>query len=254
MVKGNGHALGDVSLEVLHDTLPYFLMGGRYTVVKTGTGPWIYTATGNHSSTATTGKSLSITVRRGATWFSYTGCLVSQLKFSIEDGKLMMTASIVGENESAPSAPTPTFTNGTPFGMGSYTVKYDTVTVTDTDAFELTVNDNAKPQWNLDTDTAAEYIYFGERMVELSVGRDFTSRTDYDLFKAGTTQDVDVSVSNGTDTVLFELKGLTKREYEIPTSGQGEIIRAAVKYSASYNATLLSAIRVTVTSSTANIT
>jgi hypothetical protein len=166
----------------------------------------------------------------------------------------MVTISIVGENEAAPSAPTPAWTNTVPFGMGTYTVQYDAGTVTDTDNFELTVNDNAKPQFNLDTDTGAEYIYFGERTVELSVGRDFKNRTDYDAFRSATAQDVDVTVTNGGNIVKFELRGLTKREYEIPLSGQGDIIRAAIKYSATYNATLLSTIRITTTSTTANIT
>lgn len=256
LVRGNGYVQGDITMEVLHDTLVNFLYAGRFTVTKTGTGPWTYACLGNHSSVVTPTRSLTIAIRRNADWFFYVGCLVHQWKFNIQDGKLMVTMSIIGQNEATQTAPGGPFTFSTvqPFGMGTYTVQYDAATVTDTDNFELTVNDNGKPQFNLDTDTGAEYCYFGERTVELSVGRDFKSRTDYDAFRAGTTQDVDVTVSNGTDSVKFELKGLTKREYEIPLSGQGDIIRAAIKYSATYNATLLSTIRITVISSTANIT
>lgn len=256
LVLGNGHVMGDITAEVLHDTLPYLCYAGRFTVTKTGAStPWTYAALGNHSSTPTSGRSVSLTIRRNNEWFGYTGCVIGQMKFNVQDGKLMVVASVVGENEAEPATPGAiTYSTVEPFGMGTYTVKYDTVTVTDTDAFELTVNDNAKPQFNLDTDTGAEYIYFGERSVELSVGRDFKTRDDYDAFRAATKQDVDVLVSNGTDSVLFELRGLTKREYEIPLSGQGDIIRAAIKYSATYNATLASAVRITTVSSTANIT
>jgi hypothetical protein len=65
-VPGNADVSGDFELEALHDCIPYFIMAGRTTFAKTGTGPYTYTFTPSHVATTVSGKTLSITIVRTA--------------------------------------------------------------------------------------------------------------------------------------------------------------------------------------------
>lgn len=239
-VAGNSHIEGDVQFECTEDVLPYFLYAGRWTVTKTGTTDLTYTAVPFHGALPTSARTLSLTVVRQGTVFGYLGCVVGSLAFTLEDGLLVCTASIVGRDEATQSAPAPTFGTVVPFGMGQYSVQIPTASqVFDTDTFNLSIEDNAEPQFRLhNTSRAPRYVKFGERAVELSVERDFDGRTDYDAFKALTAQGVTILASKGAlNSIQFLVPAGIKDTYEVSGLGsQGDLVRASVQYNGVYNA------------------
>jgi hypothetical protein len=231
-VPGNSHVEGDIELDITEDVLAYFMNASRMDAVKTGAGPnYVYTGTPN--ANAVPAKTLSITISRNGAVFGYTGCIVGQFAFGIDDGTLTYTASIVGMDEASQSAPTATWPTTTPYGMGQYSIEVPTASaVTDTDTFEFTVNDNAEPQYRLkSTGRAAQFVKFGEREVSLSLERDFQTRTDYDAFKAMTAQSITLTASKGANNSISILAPVAiKDTYEVNLDGQGDLVRAAIEY------------------------
>lgn len=239
-VPGDVHVEGEIEMEVLTDAAVYFHLVSRATVVKSGTAaPWSYVFT--PSAAACAGKTASITIVRNGQVFGYTGCVVPQFTYTIEDGMLKATYSILGADEASQVLPVPTFAGQErPFGAGEYSVQIPTASqVFDVDTFEWSVNDNGEPQFRMkNTGRGAEFIKFGERENTLSVERDFSTRADYDAFKALTAQsitiDADLSVSTEQMTILLD--AAIKDTYEVGLGGQGDLIRATVEYQATYNA------------------
>jgi hypothetical protein len=231
-VPGNAHAEGDLEMDAFDDILPYFMMASRMTVVKTGAGPnYVYTGTPN--ALAIPAKTLSITIVRNGIVFGYTGCVVGSFTFGIDDGTLTYTASIVANDEATQSSPTPTWPTTTPFGMGQYSIEIPTATVvTDTDTFEFQVEDNAEPNYRLKTPgRGAQFVAFGEREVNLSVERDFDSRTDYDAFKALTAQSITLTASKGlNNNIVITAPVAIKDTYEVNLDSQGDVVRASIAY------------------------
>lgn len=239
-VPGDAHIEGEIEMEVLTDAALRFHLISRADVQKTGTvAPFSYAFTPNTAACA--GRTASITVVRNGIVFGYTGCVVPSFTYTIEDGMLKATYSILGEDEAVQNLPVPTFNNQLqPFGAGEYSVEIPTATqIFTVDTFEWAVNDNGEPQFRMkNTGRGAEFIQFGEREVTLSVERDFENRTDYDSFKALTSQsitiDADKIVGNEKITILQDAS--IKDTYEIGLSGQGDLIRAAVAYMGTYSA------------------
>jgi hypothetical protein len=237
-VAGNAHVEGDIEMEALEDVLPYFLTASRAGVVETGSLPnFIYTAT--PTAVAIPAKTLSITLERvTGQSFGYTGMVVSSFKFSIEDGQLMFSASMVGRDEASQSIGAPTWPTSTPYGAGTYSIEIPTATpVTDTDTFEFTVEDNATPNFRLkSTGRGADFIAFGEHNATLSLERDFLTRADYDAFKALTAQSVTLTASKGANnSISINMPVAVKNTYEIPVPGQGDLVRAQIEYQAVAN-------------------
>ncbi len=254
-VIGNSDVSGEINMEVLSDALPYFLYAGRYNVVKTGVGPYTYTATGAHIAEANTGRTLSLQAIRNGVPFSYVGCIVGGLEFTVDNGKLMVKVTIVGMDESTETLGVPAYTNQTPFGAGMYQTDVDAGTVTDIDTFTLGINDNAIPAHRLKNTTAAEFIHWGERNLSASFARDFQNRTDYDGFRALTAQNLDILATKAAgDQVLFEFPVMTKNTYELPLSAQGDLVRAAIDFHGDYDATVTAGVRIVVDTPTENIT
>lgn len=249
-VAGNAHVEGDISMEAFEDIVALFLCGARATKTKTGTTPnFAYDFVGN--SLAIPSNTISITIVRNGAVFGYVGCVVSSFSFSIQDGLLMFNVSIVGTDEATQTLPTPSWGTGiqaAPFGAGTYNLQIPTSTqVFDTDNFEFTVEDNATANFRLKSTNAAQFVSFGERSVSLTVDRDFIDKTDYDAFKALTSQSITLTATKGANNSITILMPATiKDTYEVPLSGQGELIRASVAYQATFDATLTSAYKVTV--------
>lgn len=237
-IGGPFHVEGDIDLEALPDVLPYFIYASRNTVVKTGTNPYTYTTTPKHSAFPTTGRTLSVTVVKGGVAMGYTGCIVSQISFTTDNGVLNATFSLIGRNESDQSVPTYSATNQAPFSHGMYTMGSPTgTTVNDVDSWTFTANDNAAPQ-NRHTNTrAATFVNYGEREVTLDMSRDWTSRVEYDEFKALTERSVRVQADNGASAQLkITLPRTTKDNYDIDgLDGQGDLIMAAMTYHGHYD-------------------
>lgn len=231
-VAGDSFINGDINMEALHDTVPYFIHASRNTFVKSGAGPYTYTYTPSAAAIPTTGRTLSITVVRNGIVFGYTGCIVSKFKFTIDNGMLMFMPSIVGASEAVQSLPTATWGTTTPIGAGNYNLQIPTATqVFDADKFEFTVDDNGVPQYRLkSTGTGAQFANWGERSVSLSVTRDFQDRTDYDAFKALTSQGVQLTATNGTYSFAISAATAIKDTYEVDLNNQGDLVRADIVY------------------------
>lgn len=231
-VPGNQHAEGDIELDITEDVLSHFMHASRMSVVKSGSTP-NFTYTGTPSAVAVPAKTLSITIVRNEVVFAYTGCVVGQFVFGIDEGTLTYTASVMGRNEATQSAPTATWPTTTPYGMGQYDIQIPTAgSVLDTDTFEFTVNDNAEPAFRLNNTTrAAQYIKFGEREVTMSIERDFEAKTDYDAFKALTAQSITIVASKGANNSITLLAPVAVKDtYEVSLDGQGDLVRASIEY------------------------
>lgn len=232
-VPGNVHVEGDVAIEGLEDVVPYFLACSRVDFAQTGTTPnFIYTATPN--SNAVPQQTFSLTIQRvnGAV-FGYTGCIVSSYKIGIENGMLNFTFSIIGQDEASQVAPSPTWAATTPFGAGQYSVEIPTGSpVTDTDTFEFDCDDAGTPQYRLkSTGRGAQFVSYGERNTTLHLERDFTDRTDYDAFKAYTSQAITITASKGANNSISLLIPVAiKDTYEVNLGGQGDLVRAVIQY------------------------
>jgi len=231
-VAGNAHVEGDIEMEALEDVVPWFLMCSRTSVVKSG-GPnysYVFTPT----PAALPQRTMSITIERNTgVIFGYVGCVVSQFKFSISDGVLMFTVSIIGRDEASQSTPVPTFTTTVPFGAGNYQIQIPTASqVFDVDTFEWTCNDAAVPQYRLkDTGRGAQFVNFGERQVGLTCERDFDTRADYDAFKALTSQSITIIATKGVNNKITLLTAVSiKDTYELGLSGEGDLVRASIAY------------------------
>lgn len=232
-VPGDASVAGDIEMDALDDVLPYFMTASRMTVTKSGTTPnWIYT--GVPTPNAIPAKTMSITVSRNGQIFGYTGCVVSSFRFALNDGVLGYNVSILGNDEASQTAPGAiTWGTTSPFGAGSYSIEIPTATpVLDTDTFEFTVEDNAEAQFRAkNTGRGATFQKYGERNVQLQLGRDFETRTDYDAFKAVTAQSITLAASKGANNSVSILVPVAiKNSYEVGLSGQGELLRAQIQY------------------------
>lgn len=236
-IPGNAHVEGDIEFEATPDSCVFFHHIMRGAVNKTGAGPYTYVYTGVCGATGAntaSAKTASITVVRNGIVFAYTGCLVSQVQYSVDNGTLIATYSIIGNDEAVQSAPTPTWPTTVPFGAGDIALQVPTATpIFDTEGFELTINDNAEPQYRMrSTGRGAQFVKFGERDVTMSVDRDFDTRTDYDAYKALTAQSITWAAVKGTETMTFLMGAAVKNTYEVSLSGQGDLVRASIEYQA----------------------
>ncbi len=234
-VDGNVHVEGDISMEAFEDIFALMLRAGRNTYTKSGTTPnFTYDIVGSAAAVPT--KTLSITVIRNGVAFGYTGCVIPSFTLSIDNGKLMFNPAILGRDEASQTLPVATWATGvqaTPFGAGKYNLQIPTATqVFDSDSFEFSVDDSGEPQYRLkDTGRGAQFISFGERNVTLSVERDFDTRTDYDAFKALTSQTITLAASKGANnSITINLPAAIKDTYEVGLGGQGDLTRAQVNY------------------------
>lgn len=238
-VPGNFNVEGDLSLECMEDISIYFLYASRVNIAKTGTTP-NYTYTITPSPAAIPPRTLSITVVRNGIVFGFTGCVVSSYTFTQNNGIMMHNMKIIGRDEAVQSVPTPTWPTTVPFGAGQYSIEIPTGSpVLDTDTFTFNVDDAADPQFRLkSTGRGAQFIKYGERKVELSLDRDFQDRTDFDAFKALTSQDITITASKGiNNSISVQMPTIFKDTYEVQNSGQGDLVRAAIKYIGAIDAT-----------------
>lgn len=243
------HIAGDLVVEVTEDILPQLLRTARMSCVKAGAAPFTYTFTPN--ALAIPAATMSITVVRAGVTFGYTGCIISSQKYSLEEGLLVGTFSILGRNEASQTLPTPTYVTTVPFAYGNYDIQIPTATsVFDADTFEISIEDNGEPQNRLRLNSLSmEFAKYGERAIEASVERDFDGRADYDLYKALTAQSVTILCTKGASaSVKFLIPASIKDDYEITGgSSQAELIRANVKYIGTYDAATSKAIEILVT-------
>jgi len=239
-VPGNQTVSGDVEIEALPDVVPWFLHASRNTFVKAGTNPYTYTYTPTHAASIPNAatRTLSVSVLRNGQVFGYSGCVVTKQEWSLDNAMLIVKFTLMGLNEATQAALTPTFANQVPFGAGQYAVEIPTATpVTDTDSFSCTVDDTGNPAFRMqNTRRGPMFIYLGERKVDLSLTRDFLDRTDYDAFKAYTAQSITIKAIQGANAEIdLKFPVAIKDTYEVSLNGQGELLRAAIKYVGVYD-------------------
>jgi hypothetical protein len=237
-VPGNSHIEGDFEIECTEDILPSILRHARGAQVKTGATPSIYTYT--PSAVAIPAKTASISVSRAGVVFGYTGCIISSMEYSMDNGLLIAKFSILGQDEATQTALTPTYTLTPPFGAGQYSLEIPSGSpVLDTDGFTLTINDAGEAQYRIKNNRYMQFAKYGERTVVLKVARDFQDRTEYDAFKALTAKEIKLTASKpGGTSISFDIKAAIVDTYEIGgTTGQGDLVRADITYNGVYDNT-----------------
>lgn len=240
LIPGNLHMEGDIGFEALTDVVAILCHAARHTVVKTGVGPYTYVFTPN--ANAIPSKTLSLTVVRNGIVFAFTGCVISSWTLTTDDSVLKFNCSFMGRDEAVQSAPTPTWPTTTPYGPGTYGIEIPTSTqVFDTDTFEFSVDHNAEAQFRLKSGGArgAQFINYGENDVSLSVERDFDTRTEYDAYKALTSQSVTIKMikTAAAEEMTLLVPASVKESYEVAMPGQGDLVRASVGYKGVLDAT-----------------
>ena len=252
-LAGYARVEGSIEVELTHDILPQLLRAARVTIVKTGAGPYTYTAT--PSQVAVPAKTMSITIVRNGVAFGYVGCIIGSQEYTIDNGVLKGTFSILGTDEASQTVPTPTYVTTAPFAAGQYSLEipFGSV-VTDADTFTLSIEDNPEAQYRIKNTKAAQFVKLGERSVSLSINRDFENRTDFDAFKALTAQRIVLTATAGANSIKFDVKAALKESYAISgLSGQADLIRADISYQGVYDDGSAKSYEIVINSS-ANIT
>lgn len=243
-IQGYFHIEGDVEFEVTHDSLLYFLYLGRFTPAKSGAGPYTYTftpATVAKTTTAagaTTRKTASILIERSDLGRGYVGMSASQYAFTLDNGVLICTVSMLGVDEASQSLVAPVWPSSEPYGPGKVSVEIpDATPRTDADTFSLTINDNGTAANRLDGQRRPSYITWGEREITASMEHDFESLTDYNAFVNQTLQAVDFTASRNAsnDQVKILLNAAVADSYQVNLSSLGDVIRGSVAYHGIYN-------------------
>lgn len=233
VLAGNTRVEGTVEIEIIEDALVNLLKAARGTITKTGSvSPWTYAYSPNQ--VAVPSKTLSITVVRNGVAFGYTGCVVSAISMTTDNGLLVGTFTIIGNDEANQTVPTATFSNILPYSTNKYSIEIPTATqVFDTENFTFTLNDNAAAQYRLkNTGLGAQFVKFGERSVELAMNKDFLNRTEFDAFKVLTAKSVRIKASkSASQSVQITMPVAILDTYDISgLSGQADLIMASVKY------------------------
>lgn len=245
-IAGYSSVAGTIEMELLDNILPYFLYVARMGIVKSGSTPnFTYTATPTHwgtqQSLPATKKGLSITVVKAGEAFGFEGCVVSGMEFGVDGNVPTVTFTIVGEDEATAAVPTYVeSSNSVPYGAGNYDLEIPTSTdIFDVDTFTFNIEDAAEPQHRLTTSRIPRFIKWGERTITASVERDFSSRTEYDAFKALTSTTARLAMSRGANnSVELTLPRAVPETFEPGTlSSQGDLVRASIQYQGTYDNT-----------------
>jgi Phage tail tube protein len=242
---GYYHIEGTIELEVDTNNFLYFLYATRHTIVKTGAGPYTYKFTPSTAGSTSTGsgavqRTLSITSVKNGIVFGHTGCTVSQYVFTINNGVLVCTMTIIGLGEAVQSLPTASWIAPDLLGADSHNVFTGPSGVTPTFAqvfgyngFTFTVNHNAQAENRIQSQRSANYVKFGKTDFTVNSDLDFIDRTDYDSMKSSATQAIKLestvggtAFSGATDGIQLQVNRAAFDTYDIPSTGMGDIIMA----------------------------
>lgn len=192
------HIAGDIVMEVDANYLPYFLYASRHTVVKTGaSAPYTYAAAPTNIGSTYPGGSargLSILVVRDNVGFLYSGCVVTNWEFRIENGVLHATLGILGLAQQDPSTSTygQTWIPASVFGADAHSIYVDTAGTAPGFAgsrdltfntFMARYNYNGRPENNINPARSANYISYGQIEATYETELDFVDKTEYNHFQ-----------------------------------------------------------------------
>lgn len=242
MKKGPYHVEGDVTMEADTAMLPYFMHCARVrAVTKTGVGPYVYKyQPGTQASNPP--KTMSITILKNGSYFKYAGCQVGQHEWTIEDGVLRVTFSMLGLKEETVDAtsPVPAWpASRSLFGMDAHQIYVGTAgskpaggsEANNFNGFTFTVNDNAEAQNRINPNRQANYVLMGKTELEVSTELDFIDRTEYTNFVNQTLKSVRLKSTNAApDYVDITAYRMVYDTYEIPTPGMGDLVSASVTF------------------------
>jgi hypothetical protein len=231
VVAGDFDIEGTITMEATEDTCLYFAETSRALGVKTGSVNFVYTY--NPTSVAIPPRTMSITVIRDGVVFAYTGCCTVKQTYSVNNNLLQYDVDIIGLNEATQSAPgSVTWPTSVPYGPGSWTVSIPNGTpVFDLDTFSFEIDDAGQANYRLKNARGAQFVNYGERSVQMTASRDFLDKTDYALFQSVAGQKITVLASNGTNNnIQFDIFNAIKDVYQVPLSGQGDLVRASITY------------------------
>lgn len=238
VVPGDFDVEGTITMEATEDTCLYFTECSRAVGVKSGTTPnFVYTYT--PTSVAVAPRTVSITIVRNGVVFGYTGCMTTKQTFTVNNNVLEFEVDIIGLAEATQSAPTATWPTSVPYGPGSWVVSIPNGTpVFDMDTFSMSVDDAGAAQYRLKNTRGAQFVAYGERTVQMTASRDFMDKTDYALFQAVTGQVITIAVTAGSNNgIQFDIKNAIKDVYQVPLSGQGDLVRASITYNSTLDNT-----------------
>ena len=238
VVPGDFDIEGTITMEATEDTCLYFTEVSRAVGVKSGSTPnWVYTYT--PTSVAVPPRTLSITVVRNGVVFGYTGCCTTKQTFTVNNNVLEYQADIIGLSEATQSAPgSVVWPTSVPYGPGSWSVQIPSPTaVTDMDTFSFDIDDAGAAQYRLKNAKGAQFVAYGERSIQMTASRDFLDKTDYGLFQSVAGQKLTVLTTAGANnSIQFDVFNGIKDVYQVPLSGQGDLIRASITYQSTLDA------------------
>lgn len=243
------HVEGDIHMEVDAHYLPYFLYGSRHTVTKTGAGPYTYKAVPSNFGSAYPGgsaKGLSITADRNGNGFGYSGCVVSQWVFTINNGILEVTMSIQGLAEQLPAdMGTTSWISPSLFGADASSIYVDAsgtapafaTRFDNFNGYTATLNYNATAENRIRPDRQATFVKYGETEATFDTELDFLDRTEYDNMVASTTRSVRLESNTpggagtfaaATEAFRLDFNRSSYDAYEVDTPGIGDLVAARV--------------------------
>jgi hypothetical protein len=245
------HVEGDIVAEVDVNWLVHALYCSRHTITKSG-GPAPFTykfvpSSAGAASTAASGavpRTASITVIRNGVGFGYAGCVVSQFEWTVENGVLRVTMSILGTSENDPPAlGTPTWLAPQLFGADAHTIYVDASGPTPAFAtadnnfngFTATQNYNAAAQNRIVPNRGATYISYGKTEAGYTTELDFLNKTEYTNFKNAATRALRFQSIDGGATyalapraVRIDYNRSAYDAYGVALGGIGDLIMASV--------------------------
>lgn len=242
------HVAGDIEMEVDPTFLPYFLYASRHAIDKSGLGPYVYVATPSSFGASYPGGSalgLSISVVRNGVGFGYAGCVVGQWAFTIDNGILKVTMSILGLSEEDPAdLDTSSWVAPVIFGADASSVYLDAAGTAPTfsgsedisfNGFTATFNYNAEAQNRITSSRKATFVKYGETEATFETELDFLTKTQYNDMKSSTTTALRLeSLIGGADLASasaasrIDFNNASYDTYEVDTPGMGDLVMARV--------------------------
>lgn len=237
---GPYHIEGDVVLEADTAFLPYFFHAGRYTITKTGVGPYVYTCRPSTAAT-TTPKSLAVTLIKNGSYWKFAGCKQVGFSFTIENGVLQFTSNIIGAGEETTDVTTPAASwpsSRSLFGLDAHQVyvgasnqkpNTNPEKINTFNGFTFTVNHNGSAQNRINPTRKASYIAFAKDEGEITSQFDLEDRVDYNNFTGLSTRAIRLqSLNTASDYVDMVAYRTNWQTYTAPLSGLADIIMADV--------------------------
>lgn len=237
-VKGREWVEGEITMEALPLPMVYMMAASRWDIVKSGAGPYVYTATDSALAhqRAVDERSLTIVADRAGVGFAYVGCQVTSQRFFIEDGIPMVAYGIIGREQTEDYTPgSVTIPSETPFGADEIALTIATLARCDIDSLEFNFDDNGEARFNLCGNEGADYVKFGEFNGTASFEADFESKADYALWVARTSQEIKAVWTKGASQAIdIEIHGGIYDTYEVGLSAMGDQVRAQAEIMAVY--------------------